>query len=137
MVATVVVANPDESAREVIARVVESGGSDAVRLDPATSPADAVVASQADAAVLDLGADTLDAVAALRQRTEPVAATVRVVVLGAGPATGRLALQAGADAYLQRPFHADELRTAIADALARPEAERSAWRTIALANLDG
>jgi len=25
----------------------------------------------------------------------------------------------------------------IADALARPEAERSAWRTIALANLDG
>ncbi len=135
MAATVIVANSDDAAREVVARVVETGGFDAVRLDPGSSPVDAVLASRADAVVLDLGAENLDAVLALRQRTEAAAAATRVVVLGSGPATGRRALQSGADAYLQRPFHADELRAAIADALARPEAERSAWRTIAIANL--
>lgn len=136
MAATVVVANPDEAAREVIARVVEAGGLDAVRLDPGTDPADAVLASRADALVLDLGAANLDAVVALRQRTEPAATAVRILVLGAGPATGRLALQSGADAFLSRPFHADDLHLALNDALARPEPERSAWRTIAIANLD-
>lgn len=135
MGATVVVANPDEAAREVIARVVETGGFDAVRLEPGSDPVDAVLASRADAVVLDLGADNLDIIIGLRQRTEAAAAAARVVVLGAGPATGRRALQSGADAYLQRPFHADELRAALTDALARPEPERSAWRTIAIANL--
>ncbi|QXC59920.1 hypothetical protein KSP35_16275 [Aquihabitans sp. G128] len=125
---TILVANPDEAVREVVARVVETVGLDAVRLAPDADLADAVVHSGATGAVLDLGPDNLAALEALRARTEPGATGARVVVIGTGPANGRLAWQAGADGFLVRPFHARELQAALTEALARPDADRAAHR---------
>ncbi|MCU1498741.1 MAG: hypothetical protein JWM47_2694 [Acidimicrobiales bacterium] len=124
----ILVANQDESAREILARVVETVGYDAVRLVDDTDLAAAVVHSRAAGAVLDLGAGNLAALQSLRSRPEPPGAEARVVVIGTGPANGRLAWQAGADAFLVRPFHARDLQTTLAEALARPEAERQAHR---------
>lgn len=128
---TVVVANVDDDAREVVARVVEAAGFDAVRV--ATGADVAASTSSAAAVVLDLGANGLDVLRTLRGSDG--GAEVPVVVVGTGPAGGRLALQAGADGFLVRPFHARDLQTAVTDAVARPAAERSDWRTATAAFL--
>ncbi len=129
---TVVVANADDDAREVVARVVEGAGFDVVRVSSGGEvPA---AAGSAVAVVADLGADGLDVVRTLRS-AGGAAGEVPVLVVGTGPAGGRLALQAGADGFLVRPFHARDLQAAVRDAVARPDAERAAWRTDAAAAL--
>lgn len=127
---TVVVANRDDDAREVVARVVEGAGFEATRVaSPGEVPA---AVGSAVAVVVDLGPDGLEVVRALR---DGAGTEVPVVVVGTGPAGGRLALQAGADGFLVRPFHARDLQAAVRDAVARPAAERAAWRTATAAAL--
>ena len=126
---TVLVASAEADVREILARVVETAGFEAVRLEPHAAVAGAVLSTRAQALVLDLGADNLPTLRDLRDREEAAAAEVRVVVIGTGPAGGRLATQAGADGYLVRPFHADELRVTLTEALARTDDARRSRRT--------
>ncbi len=132
----ILIANPDEQVREVLARLVETAGLEAVRLDPAVDIPDAVVATTAAGLVLDTGPTNLSVLEAIRRRPETTAANVRVIVIGSGPAGGRLALQAGADGFLVRPFGARDLQAEITDALGRGEAERHAWRTATATSLE-
>lgn len=132
----ILIASPDESVREVLARLVETAGHEAVRLDPAVDVPDAVVATIAAGLVLDLGGSNQSVLEAVRRRTEATAANVRIIVIGSGPAGGRLALQAGADGFLVRPFHARELQDALSDALARNEVARQSWRMATGASLE-
>jgi DNA-binding response OmpR family regulator len=132
--ATVVVANPDDTVREVLARIVESGGHEAVRTAEAERVAEAVGASLPQGAVLDLGAGTVDAVRAIRGDGSPVAGSVRIVAVATGPANAVLAWQAGADAVLVRPFAADALRAELGSVLTRTESDRVDVRAAALAN---
>jgi DNA-binding response OmpR family regulator len=132
----ILIASADEQVREVLARLVETAGLEAVRLDPAVDIPDAVVATIAAGLVLDMGAGNQSVLEAIRRRTESTAANVRVVVIGSGPAGGRLALQAGADGYLVRPFHARDLQSAVTGALGRSEAGRHAWRAATAGSLD-
>ncbi|MBX3286708.1 MAG: hypothetical protein R2746_18220 [Acidimicrobiales bacterium] len=132
----VLIASPDESVREVLARLVETAGHEAVRLDPTVDVPDAVVATSAGGLVLDLGAANQSVLEAVRARTEATAANVRIVVIGSGPAGGRLALNAGADGFLVRPFPAADLQGAIDDALGRSEVARHAWRASTAAALE-
>jgi DNA-binding NtrC family response regulator len=134
---TVLVAHPDAQVREVLARVVELTGRTATRLDPDTDVAEAVVASGAIAVVLDLGSANLGALQAIRARPEPAATSTCVLVIGTGPAGGRLAWQAGADGFLVRPFHSRDLQTALIDALARDDAARLASRAEQVRGLSG
>ncbi|CAN5524378.1 hypothetical protein BH10ACT1_BH10ACT1_07180 [soil metagenome] len=131
----ILVANPEEPAREVLARVVETVGLDALRLATDADVAEAVVQSGASAAVLDLGSANLAALEAIRARTEPAGAAARVIVIGTGPANGRLAFNAGADGFLVRPFHARELQSTLTEALALPDGSRAAHRESAAAAL--
>ena len=132
----ILIASPDEQVREVLARLVEAAGHEAVRLDPAVDIPDAVVATIAAGLVLDMGATNLSVLEAVRRRTEATGASVRVVVIGSGPAGGRLALQAGADGFLVRPFHARDLQAALTAARGRTEAGRHAWRVATAAALE-
>lgn len=125
---TVLVANTDAAVCEVLARIAEAAGHEAVRVTDLEKVATAVVTSAADALVLDLGADSLAVLTELRSHSEPVADAVRVVVLGTGPANARLAWQADADAVLVRPFAATELQDELAAALARSDPERRSLR---------
>jgi len=129
---TILVANPDDDAREVIARVVDAAGFHAVRLEAGADVGDAVVTSAAAGLVLDLGADNLSALQALRGRSDDAAAAACVVVIGTGPAGGRLAWRAGADGFLVRPFHARDLQAALTEALSVDADERAARRVTAV-----
>lgn len=124
----ILVANPDAQVQEVLARVVETVGLSAVRLDAAVDIAEAVAVNAADGLVLDLGAGNLEALQAIRARPEPAGLTSVVIVIGSGPASGRLAWQAGADGFLVRPFHARDLQAALTGALALDPAGRAAQR---------
>lgn len=126
---TVVIANGDESARELLTRIVADAGHRAVAVTDGAAVAAAVAAEGAGAVLLDLGPANTDALAAVRGHGDAAVASCRAVVLGAGDATGRLAWSGGADGYLSRPFHVDDLRATLAAALTRPEGDRAAART--------
>lgn len=128
----VVVANVDDDAREVVARVVEGTGLGVVRVAVAGDVVGA--AGDAGAVVLDLGGANLDVLRELRGAAGPTR-DLPVVVVGSGPANGRLVLAAGADGFLVRPFHARDLQTAVTAALQRSGAERAAWRAATAAAL--
>lgn len=128
---TILVANPDDQVREVLARVIETAGLDAVRLEGGANVVEAVVIAGAAGLVLDLGAGNLTALQALRARSEPAATNACVVVIGTGPAGGRLAWQAGADGFLVRPFHARDLQAAVIEALGLDAEGRTARRAAA------
>ena len=132
---TVVVANTDPTVCEVLGRVVESGGHEAVRVTDAGLVSGAVLSAPAEAAVLDLEAANVEQLRALRGGGSDRGASARVVVISSGPANSLLAWQAGADAVLTRPFHADELTAAVAESLARDDAERARVRASAIVGL--
>ena len=132
---TILVANPDSQVQELLARVVETVGLSAVRLDAAVDIAQAVAVNAADGLILDLGAGNLEALQAVRARPEPAGLTAAIIVIGTGPAGGRLAWQAGADAFLVRPFHARDLQAAVTSALALDPAGRAARRAAGVAEL--
>ena len=125
---TVVVANPDATVCEVLARIVEAAGNEAVRVTDASQVNGAVVSAPAEAVVLDLAADTVEHLRGLRAGDHPRAAEVRAVAISTGPANALLAWQAGADAVLTRPFRSTELQEAIAATVARSAEERAAER---------
>ena len=131
---TVFVASTDTTVCEVLARVVEAAGPQAIRGQvgsSATQVVGQVVDADADVLVLDLGADNHEVLSDLRGRGGPVATEVRVVVIGTGPATGRLAWLSGADGFLVRPFADTELIGAIDAALTASEADRASVRASA------
>ena len=106
----ILVVNSDEDSLELIARLVESRGWRAKRLsDPLATLIE--LGDQAFAAlVVDLPAldDSVDVVRALREDSTDIAKTPVLVLTSTG-GDGTPALQAGANGFLARPFHADEL----------------------------
>ena len=134
--ATVIVASPEADVCEVLARVVEAAGHHADRVTKLEGVTRAVVASGADALLLDAGAANLDLLKELRTHDEPLASAVRVIVIGSGPASARLAWQAGADAVLHRPFAATEIGAAVTATVGRSDTERLSERAAQLAALD-
>lgn len=126
--ATVVVASVDQTVCEVLARVVEAAGHEAVRVTDGTQVAGAVLSAPAEALVVDLGSDNVHQLRSLRGGDHPRSTSSRAVVIVSGPANALLAWQADADAVLTRPFRAEELQAALADVLTRDPADRAPVR---------
>ncbi len=82
-------------------------------------------------AVLDLDASAPAVIDTIRAQTAAAVADLRVIVLADGPAVGRRAWAAGADGFLDRPFHHDRLVATLRDVQARPDAAREAVRRAA------
>lgn len=138
--ATVAVVNDDEGAREVIARLVERDGHTARRVASAAEALALVADSPVDLAVLDLHSggpavnrtllkEAREAAAGEGEEARP---DLRAVLVGRSEGSGLLAWQGGADGFLVRPFHADDLVRAIDEALTRPDTERDAHRQAAV-----
>jgi len=132
---TVVVANADPTVCEVLARVVEAGGYEAVRVTDPTQVVGGVLSAPALALVLDLGAGNVHQLRALRGGDHPRSTSSRAVVIVSGPANALLAWQADADAVLTRPFEAAQLQAALADVLAREPQERAKARRAEIESL--
>ena len=126
---TVVAANPEADVCEVLARIIEAAGHRAERVTAIESVTRSVVATGADVLLLDCGAANLDLLKELRAHDEPLASAVRVIVVGNGPASARLAWQADADAVLERPIPAAAIGEAIRATVDRPDADRPAERS--------
>ena len=133
---TVVVANPDADVCEVLARIIEADGHRAERVTAIEAVTGAVVSAGADVLLLDCGAANLDLLKELRHHDEPLASAVRVIVVGNGPASARLAWQADADAVLNRPFQSTQVGATVRASTERPDAERAGFRTAQIAALD-
>ncbi len=125
---TIVVASADQTVCEVLARVVEAGGHEAVRVTDPTQVVGGVLSAPAEGLVLDLAADNVHQLRALRGGDHPRSTSSRAVAIVSGPANALLAWQADADAVLTRPFHAEELQAALADVLARDPQDRAKVR---------
>ncbi len=125
---TVVVACADQTVCEVLARVVETGGYEAVRVTDETHVVGGVLSAPAEALVLDLGAGNVAQLRALRGGDHPRSTSSRAVVIVSGPANALQAWQADADAVLTRPFKAEELTATLAEALARDPQGRAPLR---------
>ena len=135
--ATVVVASADQTVCEVLARVVEAAGHEAVRVTDDTQVTGAVLSAPAEALVLDLGSANVAQLRALRGGDHPRATSSRAVVLASGPANALLAWQADADAVLVRPFRSEELQAAVAEVIARDPKDRTPTRQAQIAALSG
>lgn len=133
----VLVVDDDKDACELVARIVESAGWTATRcyaqdealrkLDQGDPPFKAVIAdfhSGGTGASLEL----LDAI-----RRERDFAEIPVLLLTQSETNKMYAWESGADAFLVRPFHADDLINEIYAVLTRSTDERDAWREEQLA----
>jgi two-component system, OmpR family, response regulator len=134
---TVLVVNDEPDACEMLVRLLRPQG---FRTDGAHSPDEAmsVVADQLPrCVVLDMasggigsGLRTLDQI---RTHDDRRISTARVVLTAASPRNRLFSFQSGADAFLVRPFHLDELVAHIRDVLERPNDERARHRRDQLA----
>jgi DNA-binding response OmpR family regulator len=64
----------------------------------------------------------------IRSNADPEVAVTRCLLVAQGTSNQMFSWQAGIDAFLVRPFHAEELLAAVAEVIERPEAERPRHR---------
>ena len=69
----------------------------------------------------------------IRSHEDLRVSTARFVLCAANPKNRAFSFQSGADAFLVRPFHLDELTEQIADVLARAQDQRARHRRDELA----
>jgi len=133
----VLVVNDDPAACEMLVRMVTLKG---YRGIGATSPNEAtgrIAAELPRCIVLDLDAGgigtSLKVLDSIRSHDDLRVSTARVVLCAASPKNRTFSFQSGADAFLVRPFHLDELTAQIGDVLARAHEDRARHRRDELA----
>jgi DNA-binding response OmpR family regulator len=135
--ATVLLTSDDADAGEMLARFVGRAG---YRVLTATSGAATMGRMQAElprVVVLDLVAggvgSNLKVLDQIRTHDDPKVRSARVVLCAASPRNRTFSFQSGADSFLARPFHLDDLLAQIADVLQRPQEARALHRRDQLA----
>ena len=130
--ASVLVVHEDADGCEVLARVLERGTGLLVLRAHESGEMTAALRNQPTCVVLDVTSGgvggNLKLLDAVRNHTDEATAAARVILIAASSSNEMFSWQAGIDAFLKRPFHADELVATVQDALARPDDERKAHR---------
>ena len=130
--ARVLIVNDEEGGLELLSRIVERAGYDVGRAGSAEQAMAEVHRGHPDCTVLDLTASgiggNLTLLDHIRSSRDTVVSHTRVVLVAQQSTNRMFSWQAGIDAFLVRPFHADELLRDIADSLARPDEDRSKHR---------
>jgi len=131
--ARLLVVNDDEGGCELVARILESAGFVATRLH---SHADAVLAlnkpdQNVDGVIIDFtgggASSSLKLLDSVRHGVESNR-EIPTLILATSPNNRIFAFQTGADAFMVRPFHADDLVTEVRRALALSADDREAHR---------
>jgi DNA-binding response OmpR family regulator len=128
---TVLVLNPDADAGELVARLVELAGYPALRFLDQASLIDQLAEGGVTAIVIDsLGTGISSAFEALEaiRAGSPASRDTAVIILATTDTNRLYAYQSGVDAFLVRPFHADDLVGTVRIVLARSPAERESHR---------
>jgi DNA-binding response OmpR family regulator len=134
----VLVVNDDADACELIARIVESAGWAADRVHSSDDAVDALVGAQPSfkAVLIDfssggtgMGINLLDVI----RRTAGIT-DVPVVLLTRTTTNRVFAWESGADGFLVRPFHSDDVINELMAVFSRSPEEREAYRQEQLAS---
>ncbi len=135
--ALVLIVNDEPAACEMLVRMVSTKGYRAIG---ATSPGEATGRASGElprCIVLDIdtgGVGTSLAVLdTIRSHDDHRVSSARVILCAASPKNRAFSFQSGADAFLVRPFHIDELVEHIGDVLGRAHEDRARHRRDELA----
>lgn len=130
--AVVLIVNDDPDACEMLVRMVGSKGYRAIGATSGDEANARVASDLPRCIVLDLDAGgigtSLKVLDNIRSHDNSSVSTARVVLCAASPKNRSFSFQSGADSFVVRPFHLDELVAQIADVLARPHDDRARHR---------
>jgi DNA-binding response OmpR family regulator len=133
----VLVVHDDPDACEMLVRVVASRGYRAIGATSLEEAGGRYTRELPRCVVLDLhegGIGTsLKALDNIRSHEDLRVSTARVVLCASSPRNRFFSFQSGADSFLVRPFHVDELMAQIADVLDRAHEDRARHRRDELA----
>jgi DNA-binding response OmpR family regulator len=123
----------DPDAGELLSRLMAADGHDVHRVETAEGAVRHLLATPRRAAVLSLSGPTANRqlLEKIRGHPNPPVNEVAVVLLADDVASGPEVWDKGADGFLARPFHADQLASELRGALDRPLAARQAHRDAA------
>jgi DNA-binding response OmpR family regulator len=129
--AEILVVNDDEAACELLCRLLANAGHRVQRAHNGEQALGQLNVGRVDCVVLDLASggigQNLKLLDAIRSAMANSISGVRVVLV-AQTSNRMFSWQAGIDAFVVRPFHANELLGQIADVLTRPDNERARHR---------
>jgi DNA-binding response OmpR family regulator len=135
----VLVVNDDEDACEMLVRMIGAKGYRTIGATTAEDATGHLVAELPRCIVLDLeggGVGTnLKVLDLIRSHDDKRVSVARVVLCAASPRNRSFSFQSGADSFVVRPFHIDDLVAQIADVVDRPDKERARHRRDELARL--
>lgn len=125
----VLVVHDDPEGCELLVRILGVAGHQVARAHDFSEMSDLLLDGEApDCVLLDINTGgiggNLKLLDAVRNHGNPDVAGARVVLVATNASSAMFSWQAGIDEFLPRPFHADDLITAVAEALGRPEADR-------------
>lgn len=120
----VLIAGDDANANELLSRVLVLRGYRTVTATSAEAGGQRAVEQLPRVAVVDLGGKGISASLKLldffRSHDDPRVSRCRVIIIAKSSANRAFCFQSGADEFLQRPFHANDLVEAIEDVLGTP-----------------
>jgi DNA-binding response OmpR family regulator len=130
--AHLLVVNDDDGACELLVRLLTRAGHDVERAVNSEQALGRLSVGRVDCVVLDLATggigQNLKLLDTIRSSQTPNVATVRVVLVAQQSSNRMFSWQAGIDAFVVRPFHADELMAQVTEVLSRPDGERAKHR---------
>jgi DNA-binding response OmpR family regulator len=139
--AKVLVVNDDPAACEMLVRMVGVRGFSAMGATSIDQATGRVASELPRCVVLDLLqggiGSSLKVLDAIRSHDDRRINEARVVLCAASPRNRSFSFQSGADSFLGRPFHLDDLIAQITDVLRRPHEDRARHRRDQLARQGG
>jgi DNA-binding response OmpR family regulator len=130
--AHVLVVNDDEGACELLSRLLANAGHRVQRAHNAEQALGQLNVGRVDCVVLDLATggigQNLKLLDQIRSAMSRTVSSVRVVLVAQQTSNRMFSWQAGIDAFVVRPFHANELLGQIGEVLGRPDDERARHR---------
>ena len=128
----VLVVNDDEGACELLCRLLANAGHRVQRAHNAEQALGQLNVGRVDCVVLDLATggigQNLKLLDQIRSAMARNVSAVRVVLVAQQTSNRMFSWQAGIDAFVVRPVHANELLGQISEVLGRPDSERARHR---------
>ena len=130
--AHLLVVNDDPGGCELLVRLLSRAGHEVERAHNQDQAMGQLAVARIDCVVLDLATggigQNLKLLDLIRSSVTKSVAAVRVVLVAPQSSNRMFSWQAGIDAFIARPFHADELLAQVNEALSRPDADRERHR---------
>jgi DNA-binding response OmpR family regulator len=128
----VLVVNDDTGGCELIVRVLSGAGFEAQGVNSQQSALEKLGEMLPRCVVLDLAAggigSSLKLLDNIRSHHDERVSSTRAILVANSSKNRDFSFQSGADAFVTRPFHANDLVTSVHDVLDRPDEERARHR---------